>query len=203
MNSHDLNERLVKEVVDLLAVEEDKRLLAVLRKLKEALPLDQAWPRVVYQVDLRSEDGSELYIHLDRYARSLQYSTDLDVARFRTRLPGRGYTLWLATGERSFADLAAERPLLKVWTQLLDWAPVPWSVLLRAMGLTGREREAFLLIHRDGMTHRKAAGLLGVTQSTVSTHVRNIRKKVAASPYQPLMGRMRHLIGVKVVEDSY
>lgn len=191
-----LDSRDTDALLDLLVVEENRRMQVLLQRIQDHLPEDHD-PSVVYQVEIR--DGGvtpeQLFVYLSDG--DLFYTDQMDLSDFRYSVPGKGYRLHFSINQRSFAQLALENRALVLWVQLFDWVTIPIPVVLRFLGMTERESEVFTLLYREGMTQQQAAHTLGVAKSTVVTHVRNVRQKLAASPYQPLLGRVRRLLGVK------
>jgi RNA polymerase sigma-70 factor (ECF subfamily) len=62
----------------------------------------------------------------------------------------------------------------------------PATRLWSAVGsLPERQRDAVLLVHGEGLSHDEAAGVMGVSEGTVSFHIHEAKKKLRAIMQKP------------------
>lgn len=62
----------------------------------------------------------------------------------------------------------------------------PAARLWSAVGsLPDRQRDAVLLVHGEGLSHDEAAGVMGVSEGTVSFHIHEAKKKLRAMMQAP------------------
>ncbi|MFZ2103408.1 MAG: RNA polymerase sigma factor [Oricola sp.] len=62
----------------------------------------------------------------------------------------------------------------------------PATQLWNAVGtLPERQRDAVLLVHGEGLSHDEAAGIMGLSEGTVSFHIHEAKKKLRAMMQAP------------------